>query len=66
MKIEDFDEEMSMIIVVTKNKIRIPNVLINGDSGVYIMTNVESGASMIDKNLGDKHRTSKEDDSSLR
>jgi hypothetical protein len=35
---KDFDEEMPMIVVWTKNR-RIPNVLLDGGSGVNIITN---------------------------
>ena len=38
VKAQDYDEEMPMITVVTKNK-RVPNVLIDGGSGVNIITN---------------------------
>jgi hypothetical protein len=39
VKAQDYDEEMPMITVVTKNR-RVPNVLIDGGSGVNIMNNV--------------------------
>ena len=38
VKAQDYDEEMPMITVVTKNR-RVPNILIDGGSGVNIMTN---------------------------
>ena len=38
VKVQDCNEEMPMITVVTKNR-RVPNILMDGGSGVNIMTN---------------------------
>lgn len=38
VKTQDYDEEMTMITMVTKNR-RVPNVLIDGRLGVIIVTN---------------------------
>jgi hypothetical protein len=47
---KDFDKEMPMIAVWTKNR-RIPNVLLDGGSGVNIITDTLMGELRIEKQL---------------